>query len=63
MGRKYIKPKCPTCRYALRYVSLINYSTRIRIGYYCPYCKTIKLNPDIKLIHDPIFKGLNEVVS
>lgn len=60
-GRKYVKPKCPRCKTAMRYISLINYNSRTKLGYYCSTCNSVKLKPGIKLICDPIFKGLNEV--
>ena len=61
MKPKNSKPKCPTCKYAMRYVFMRDYNGRVKLGFYCSGCKKIKLKPGVKLIHAPIFKGLNEV--
>ena len=53
------RPKCPTCHYAMRNVLMRNANHTIKLGYFCSECNLIKLKPGIKLIHDPIFIGLN----
>ena len=59
MSKKYVKPKCPRCRRAMRYLFIRNEYSRIKLGFYCFECNRVKLKPGIKLIHDPIFIGLN----
>lgn len=60
---KNSRPKCPECHAAMRNVSMKNYYDTIKLGFYCSECNRIKLKPGIKLIHEPIFIGLNEVFS
>jgi len=57
------RPKCNKCGASMRYLFIREYHTRINLGYYCDFCKSVYLKNGITSKPGPVYVGLKKVIS